>query len=53
MVIKNKEKFTAYILIMVMLAATFLTGFTYQDGIGNVYYETETEILTTLHIINN
>lgn len=27
-----------------MLAGTFLTGFTYQEGIGNVYYETKSEI---------
>jgi hypothetical protein len=51
MVIKNKRKFTAYILVMAMLAATFLTGFTYQEGIGNVYYETKSIIYenTTYH----
>jgi len=51
MVIKNKRKFTAYILVMAMLAATFLTGFTYQEGIENVYYETESIIYenTTYH----
>lgn len=27
-----------------LLAGTFLTGFTYQEGIGNVYYETKSEV---------
>ena len=43
---KKTRKFKASALIMVMLAGTFLTGFTYQQGIGNVYYETESEIYT-------
>lgn len=48
---KKNRKFTACALIVIMLAGTFLTGFTYQQGIGNVYYETETEIYknTTYH----
>ena len=44
MTFKNSRKITAGVLTVVMLAGTFLTGFTYQEGIGNVYYETKTEI---------
>lgn len=40
----KSRKFTAGILTVTMLAGTFLTGFAYQDGIGNVYYETKSEI---------
>lgn len=40
----RSRKFTAGVLTVTMLAGTFLTGFTYQDGIGNVYYETKSEI---------
>lgn len=40
----NRKKFTAVILAFTMLAGTFLTGFTYQQGIENVYYETQSEI---------
>ena len=41
---KRSRKLTAGLLSVMMLAGTFLTGFTYQDGIGNVYYETRAEI---------
>lgn len=41
--IRNR-KFTAGTLAFALFAGTFLTGFTTQDGIGNVYYETKTEI---------
>jgi hypothetical protein len=40
----SSKKLTAGILSLAMLAGTFLTGFTYQDGIGNVYYETKSDI---------
>jgi hypothetical protein len=40
----SSSKLAAGVLTMTMLAGTFLTGFTYQDGIGNVYYETKSEI---------
>ncbi len=44
MAFKNKRRFTAVYLTVVMLAGVFATGFTYQPGIGNVYYETTSEI---------
>jgi len=44
MTFRNSRKITAGILILAMTAGTFLTGFTYQDGIGNVYYETKSQI---------
>ncbi len=44
MALINGRRVTAIILTVTMFAATFLTGFTYQEGIGNVYYETKTEI---------
>ncbi|QOX62577.1 hypothetical protein FRZ06_04065 [Anoxybacterium hadale] len=44
MAFKSSRKVTAGVLAAAMLAGTFLTGFTYQDGIGNVYYETKSEI---------
>lgn len=44
MAFKNSRKLTAGFLSVTMLAGTFLTGFAYQDGIGNVYYETKAEI---------
>ena len=40
---KNK-RFTAVITAVIMLSSIFLTGFTYQAGIGTVYYETKSEI---------
>lgn len=40
----SSQKLAAGVLTVTMLAGTFLTGFTYQDGIGNVYYETKSEI---------
>ncbi len=40
----RSRRFTAGVLSVTMLAGTFFTGFTYQDGIGNVYYETKSEI---------
>lgn len=42
----KSKKLTAGILVLALSAGTFLTGFTYQDGIGNVYYETKSEIFT-------
>jgi len=42
--IMNRREFTAVILAVIMLAGTFLNGFTYQPGIGYVYYETQSEI---------
>lgn len=42
--LKRSRKLTAGLLTVTMLAGTFLTGFTYQDGIGNVYYESKTQI---------
>jgi len=44
MALMRSKKFTAGVLSAAMLAGTFLTGFTYQDGIGNVYYEAKTKI---------
>lgn len=44
MTFRKSKRFTTGILVFALLASTFLTGFTYQDGIGNVYYETKTEI---------
>lgn len=44
MAFKSSRKVTAGVLAAAMLAGTFLTGFTYQDGIGTVYYETKSEI---------
>ncbi len=41
---ERNRKITAGVLAGAMLAGTFLTGFTFQDGIGNVYYETKSEI---------
>ena len=40
---KNR-RFTAVIMAGIMLSSIFLTGFTYQAGIGTVYYETRSEI---------
>lgn len=40
----NRRKFKAVILAFTMLAGTFLTGFTYQQGIENVYSETQSKI---------
>lgn len=40
----RSKKFMAGILTVTLLAGTFLTGFTYQDGIGNVYYEAKSKI---------
>ena len=40
----NNKKFTAGILAVAMLSGIFLTGFTYQQGIGDVYYETKSRI---------
>ncbi|HML37738.1 MAG TPA: S-layer homology domain-containing protein [Bacillota bacterium] len=44
MAFSNSRKFTAIVVTATMLTGTFLTGFTYQNGIGNVYYETKSEI---------
>ncbi len=44
MTLRHSRKFTAVFLTVVMLAGIFATGFTYQPGIGNVYYETSAEI---------
>lgn len=44
MALSRNKKFTAGTLAATLFAATFLTGFTYQEGIGNVYYETKSEI---------
>ncbi|HCF49541.1 MAG TPA: hypothetical protein DER60_04620, partial [Syntrophomonas sp.] len=51
MVFMNNKKFTAGILAVAMLSGIFLTGFTYQQGIGDVYYETKSRIYdnTTYH----
>lgn len=40
---KNR-KITAGIMTIIMLSGIFLTGFTYQPGIGNIYYETKSAI---------
>lgn len=40
----NRKKFTGFVLIIAMLAGAFSTGFTYQQGIGYVYLETQSEI---------
>ncbi|QRN85719.1 S-layer homology domain-containing protein [Clostridia bacterium] len=40
----NNNKSTAGILALSLLSGVFLTGFTYQQGIENVYYETQSEI---------
>lgn len=44
MALINSRKFTAGMLTVTLAAGTFLTGFSYQDGIGNVYYETKSQI---------
>ncbi|MDD2189527.1 MAG: S-layer homology domain-containing protein [Eubacteriales bacterium] len=44
MAFRKSRRLTAVILTAAILAATFLSGFTYQDGIGSIYYETESEI---------
>ena len=51
MAFMNNSKFTAAMLTVIMLSGIFLTGFTYQQGIENVYYETKSEIYdnTTYH----
>lgn len=38
------KKYTGVILAVIMLAEILLTGFTYQQGIGQVYYHTQSEI---------
>ena len=35
---------TIFFLVIIMLSVNFLTGFTYQQGIENVYYETRSEL---------
>lgn len=40
----SSKRLTAGVLAFTMAAGTFLTGFAYQDGIGNVYYETKSQI---------
>ncbi|MEQ8201193.1 MAG: S-layer homology domain-containing protein, partial [Syntrophomonadaceae bacterium] len=40
----SKRKLAAGITSIAMLAGIFSTGFTYQPGIGNVYYETQSDI---------
>lgn len=47
----KSRKFAASILAVIMLSGIFLTGFTYQQGIESVYYETKSEIYdkTTYH----
>ncbi len=37
------------ILVLALLAGTFFTGFTYQDGIQNVYYEKQTQIFDSTY----
>ena len=44
MTFKKSRRLTAGILVFAFIASTFLTGYTYQAGIGNVYYETKSEI---------
>lgn len=44
MTFTKSRKILVGILSFTLLASTFLTGFTYQEGIGNVYYDTKTEI---------
>ena len=46
MTFMKSSKIMAFVLSFTLLAAAFLTGFTYQDGIGNVYYEDKSEIFT-------
>lgn len=41
--LKNKRG-TGLFLVVILIAGTFLSGFKYQDGIGNVYYETTSKI---------
>ena len=35
---------TTFFLVIIMLSVNFLTGFTYQQGIENVYYETRSDL---------
>lgn len=51
MIMMNNRKFISSILVLFMLSGFILTGFTQQQGIGNVYYETEADIYnnTTYH----
>lgn len=44
MLIMKNRKLTAGTMAVIMLSGMFLTGFTYQQGIGNIYYETTAEI---------
>jgi len=44
MTFMKSKRFTASILTFTLVAGTFLTGFSYQDGIGNVYYQTKSQI---------
>lgn len=41
---KHSRMFSPITLVLAILSATFLTGFTYQQGIGYVYYETNSDI---------
>lgn len=47
----NNRKITAGILVFIFLSGILLTGFTYQQGIGNVFIERNSEIYhnTTYH----
>lgn len=40
----HNRRFTPIALVLAILSTTFLTGFTYQQGIGYVHYETKSDI---------
>jgi len=44
MAFMKSRKLLAGFLGFTLMAGTFLTGFTYQDGMGNVYYDTKSDI---------
>lgn len=44
MILRKSKKLAAGVLTLTLASSMFLSGFTYQNGIGNVYYQTNSEI---------
>ena len=44
MILRKSKKLAAGVLTLTLVSSMFLSGFTYQNGIGNVYYQTNSEI---------
>lgn len=44
MILLKSKKLAAGVLTLTLVSSMFLSGFTYQNGIGNVYYQTNSEI---------